>query len=91
MLFDAVRGHPELSILAHRMASDEPKIMMPEIGRTLVHREGVQLIREWLASLRRPEPSRTGNSTTHMSLHPFNSHIFNHFPPGPRPRTLPAC
>lgn len=51
MLFDAVRGHPELSILAHRMASDEPKIMMPEIGRTLVHREGVQLIREWLASL----------------------------------------
>jgi uncharacterized repeat protein (TIGR03806 family) len=51
MLFDAVRGHPELSILAHRMASDEPKIMMPEIGRTLVHREGVELIREWLASL----------------------------------------
>jgi uncharacterized repeat protein (TIGR03806 family) len=51
MLFDAVRGHPELSILAHRMASDEPKIMMPEIGRTMVHREGVDLIREWLASL----------------------------------------
>lgn len=51
MLFDAVRGHPELSILAHRMASDEPKIMMPEIGRTIVHQEGVQLIRDWLASL----------------------------------------
>jgi uncharacterized repeat protein (TIGR03806 family) len=51
MLFDAVRGHPELSILAHRMGSDEPKIMMPEIGRTIVHREGVDLIREWLASL----------------------------------------
>ena len=51
MLFDAVRGHPELSILAHRMASDEPKIMMPEIGRTIVHHEGVELIREWLASL----------------------------------------
>lgn len=51
LLFDAVRGHPELSILAHRMASDEPKIMMPEIGRTLVHREGLELIREWLASL----------------------------------------
>jgi len=51
MLFDAVRGHPELSILTHRMDSDEPKIMMPEIGRTLVHREGVDLIREWLASL----------------------------------------
>ncbi len=51
MLFDAVRGHPELSILTHRMDSDEPKIMMPEIGRTLIHREGVALIREWLASL----------------------------------------
>ena len=51
MLFDAIRGHPELSILVHRMASDEPKIMMPEIGRTIVHQEGVALIRSWLASL----------------------------------------
>lgn len=52
MLFDAVQGHPELSILAHRMESGEPKVMMPEIGRTVIHREGVQLIREWLASLK---------------------------------------
>jgi uncharacterized repeat protein (TIGR03806 family) len=52
MLFDAVPGHPDLSILAHRMSSIEPKIMMPEIGRTIVHKEGLQLIREWLASLR---------------------------------------
>lgn len=54
MLFDAVRGHPETSIIVHRMASEEPKVMMPEIGRTLVHREGVDLIREWLASLDGP-------------------------------------
>jgi hypothetical protein len=33
------------------MESDKPKIMMPEIGRTVVHREGLELIREWLASL----------------------------------------
>lgn len=52
MLFDAVSGHPEVSILVHRMASDEPKIMMPEIGRTIAHKEGVELIREWLASLK---------------------------------------
>jgi hypothetical protein len=39
------------SILVHRMASGAPKIMTPEIGRTLVHREGLELIREWLASL----------------------------------------
>jgi len=52
MLFDAVPGHPETSILTHRMASEEPKIMMPEIGRSIAHKEGVKLIREWLASLR---------------------------------------
>ncbi len=57
MLFDAVRGHPETSILIHRMASDEPKIMMPEIGRTIPHKEGVDLIRQWLSSL-------SGNCTT---------------------------
>jgi len=51
MLFDTVRGHPETSILVHRMASDEPKIMMPEIGRTITHQEGVELIRQWIASL----------------------------------------
>lgn len=51
LLFDVVRGHPEVSILVHRMESDEPKIMMPEIGRTIVHAEAVKLIREWLASL----------------------------------------
>ena len=50
MLFDSVRGHPEQSILVHRMASDEPKIMMPEIGRTISHKEGVDLIRQWIAS-----------------------------------------
>jgi uncharacterized repeat protein (TIGR03806 family) len=52
MLFDSVRGHPEVSILIHRMASDEPKIMMPEIGRTIPHKEGVNLVRDWLASLK---------------------------------------
>jgi uncharacterized repeat protein (TIGR03806 family) len=51
MLFDAVRGHPEVSIILHRMNSEEPKIMMPEIGRTVTHKEGVELVRQWLASL----------------------------------------
>lgn len=52
MLFDEVPGHPERSILVHRMESEEPKVMMPELGRTIVHEEGVELIREWVASLR---------------------------------------
>jgi uncharacterized repeat protein (TIGR03806 family) len=52
MLFDLVPGRPGASILLFRMDSIEPKIMMPEIGRTIVHRQGVELVREWLASLR---------------------------------------
>lgn len=51
MLFDVVPGQPDLSILAFRMQSSEPKIMMPEIGRTIAHQEGVALIREWLRSI----------------------------------------
>jgi uncharacterized repeat protein (TIGR03806 family) len=51
LLFDAVPGRPEESILTHRMGSDEPKVMMPEIGRTVVHREGFALIQQWLSAL----------------------------------------
>jgi len=52
LLFDVVQGKPEESILVHRMESTTPKIMMPELGRTMVHQEGVALIRDWIASLR---------------------------------------
>jgi uncharacterized repeat protein (TIGR03806 family) len=48
--YDVVAGHPEQSILVHRMESTEPKILMPELGRSLVHKEGVELIREWIRS-----------------------------------------
>jgi hypothetical protein len=37
-------GHPEDSILAFRMASTEPGIAMPELGRTLPDPVGVELI-----------------------------------------------
>jgi uncharacterized repeat protein (TIGR03806 family) len=50
LLFDIVEGKPEESILIRRMDSDLPKVMMPELGRTLIHREGVDLIREWIKS-----------------------------------------
>jgi hypothetical protein len=52
LLFDIVDGKPEESILLHRMDSVVPKIMMPELGRTVIHREGVELIREWIRSMR---------------------------------------
>jgi len=51
LLFDVVQGKPEESILVHRMESTTPKIMMPELGRTMIHREGVALIRQWIAAM----------------------------------------
>jgi uncharacterized repeat protein (TIGR03806 family) len=50
-LFDIVPGHPDDSILPFRIASREPGVMMPEQGRGTVHREGLELIREWIAAL----------------------------------------
>jgi uncharacterized repeat protein (TIGR03806 family) len=51
-LFDIVPGKPDESILLHRMLSTEADVAMPELGRSLVHTEGVALIREWIGSLR---------------------------------------
>jgi hypothetical protein len=33
------------------MDSAQPKVMMPELGRTVIHDEGVALIREWIGTL----------------------------------------
>ncbi|HET8898026.1 MAG TPA: SO2930 family diheme c-type cytochrome [Rhodanobacteraceae bacterium] len=50
-LFDVVPGAPDGSILLHRMESHEVGVMMPELGRTVSDQKGVQLIRDWIASL----------------------------------------
>lgn len=50
-LFDIVPGHPDDSILPFRMATKETGVMMPEQGRDIVHREGVELIRAWIAAM----------------------------------------
>ena len=34
-----------------RMETTDPAAMMPELGRALVHEEGVLLIRQWIESL----------------------------------------
>ncbi|MEW5685952.1 MAG: SO2930 family diheme c-type cytochrome [Pseudomonadota bacterium] len=47
-------GHPEASILAYRMASTEPGVMMPELGRSLTHEEGLALIRDYIRGMPRP-------------------------------------
>ena len=48
--YDIVPGDPDASILTYRMASSDPGVMMPELGRSVVHREGVELIRAWIAA-----------------------------------------
>jgi uncharacterized repeat protein (TIGR03806 family) len=49
--YDIVPGKPEQSILHYRMASRDPGVMMPELGRQLTHHEGVELVRSWISSL----------------------------------------
>ena len=49
--YDIVPGKPDESILVSRMESLEPGAMMPEIGRKLVHKEGVKLIRDWISAM----------------------------------------
>ena len=46
-------GDPDGSILVHRMESTEPGVMIPELSRSLVHHEGVELIRAYVASLKK--------------------------------------
>ena len=50
-IHDIVPGKPDESILPFRLASTEGGVMMPELGRSTVHQEGVQLIRDWISSL----------------------------------------
>lgn len=49
--FAIVPGRPDDSIMVYRMASTDPGEAMPELGRSLIHREGVDLIRKWVAAL----------------------------------------
>lgn len=44
-------GSAEESILYYRMNSRDVDVRMPEIGRDLIHTEGVQLIKEWIDNM----------------------------------------
>ena len=44
-------GQPDQSILLRRMESIDPEVMMPELGRSIVHTEGVDLVRRWIAAM----------------------------------------
>ena len=62
-LFSIVPGAPERSILLYRMESSAPDEMMPELGRSLIHTEGVALIRQWIADM-------PGSCTASVALAP---------------------
>ena len=49
--FGIVPGNPDASILSYRLGSMDPGAMMPELGRSLVHAEGLALIRAWIAEM----------------------------------------
>lgn len=53
--YDIHPGQADSSIFVHRMKSNEPGVMMPEIGRRIVHEEGVALISEWINSVKESE------------------------------------
>ncbi|ULQ54465.1 SO2930 family diheme c-type cytochrome [Flavihumibacter fluvii] len=52
MNFDIVPGHAKTSILAYRMNSAEPGTAMPELGRSLIHHEGVDLVVDWINAMK---------------------------------------
>lgn len=49
--YDIVPGKADQSILIHRMNSVEVGVAMPELGRSTVHKEGVELIRKWINTI----------------------------------------
>ena len=49
--FDIMPGQPDESILLYRMETNDPGSMMPELGRSVRHDEGIELIRQWISEL----------------------------------------
>ena len=50
--YSIVPGKAEESILLFRMLSNEPDVMMPESGRSLMHVEAIELITEWINEMK---------------------------------------
>lgn len=49
--YDIYPGRPDESILLYRMQKSDPAIAMPELGRSAIHSEAVELIHDWIASM----------------------------------------
>jgi len=50
-LYSIVPGQPDTSIMTFRMTTNDPGAMMPELGRSLVHAEGLALVSAWIAQM----------------------------------------
>jgi uncharacterized repeat protein (TIGR03806 family) len=46
--YDVIPGKPDESILLYRLESEDPSIMMPNVGRRLVQDQAVAIVREWI-------------------------------------------
>lgn len=49
--FDVVPGKPDESILPYRLSINDAGLLMPQIGRSVVDRAGLQLVRDWIAAM----------------------------------------
>lgn len=50
--FSILPGQPDASILLYRMDSAEPGIAMPELGKGTVDKDGVAVVRRWIAEMK---------------------------------------
>ena len=51
--YDIIPGDAAHSIFAYRMNSAEAGTAMPEVARTVIHKEGVQLIVDWINGMKK--------------------------------------
>jgi uncharacterized repeat protein (TIGR03806 family) len=49
--FSVLPGQPDKSILLHRMDSAEPGVAMPELGKSSIDKDGVAVVRRWIAEM----------------------------------------
>jgi len=50
--FDVDPGKPEDSIILYRMASTDPGVAMPELGRATTHDEAIALLTQWILEMK---------------------------------------
>lgn len=49
--FAIAPGHPDRSILLYRMKSQEPGVLMPELGRSLTDDNAIRLLSSWIKNM----------------------------------------